>query len=74
MVEAPVLALFDVKGLKGAKASQLIAAMEIARRMAIPTERTQLQIKSTGAAAEYLRDRLRGPVRRTLPRALSEPP
>ena len=60
MVEAPVLALFDVKGLKGAKASQLVAAMEIARRMAVPTERNKLQIKSTGAAAEYLRERLRG--------------
>ncbi|MFH1022706.1 MAG: DNA repair protein RadC [Planctomycetota bacterium] len=60
MVEAPVLALFDVKGLKGAKASQLIAATEIARRVAVPTERNQLQIKSTDAAAEYLRERLRG--------------
>ena len=60
MVEAPVLALLEVKGLKGAKASQLIAAMEIARRVAVPTERKQLQIKSTSAAADYLRERLRG--------------
>lgn len=60
MVEAPVLALLDVKGLKGAKAAQLLAAMEITRRAAVPTKRAQLQIKSTSAAAEYLRDRLRG--------------
>jgi len=60
MVEAPVLALLDIKGLKGAKASQLIAAMEIARRVAVPRDRKQLQIKSTNAAAEYLRERLCG--------------
>jgi len=60
MVEAPVLALLDIKGLKGAKAAQLLAAMEIARRAAVPTKPAQLQIKSTRAAAEYLQDRLRG--------------
>lgn len=60
MVEAPVIALLDVKGLKGAKAAQLLAAMEIARRVAIPTKRSQLIIKSTAAAAEYLSDRMRG--------------
>jgi len=60
MVEAPVLALLDIKGLKGAKASQLLAAMEIARRVAVPRDRKQLQIKSTKAAADYLRERLRG--------------
>src|SRR5438876_6450083 len=32
MVQAPVLALLEVKGLKGAKAAQLLSAMEIARR------------------------------------------
>ena len=58
LAEAPVLALFDVKGLKGAKAAQLNAAMEIARRVSIPTKRNKLQIKSTSAAAEYLRERL----------------
>jgi DNA repair protein RadC len=60
MVEAPVIALLEVKGLKGAKAAQLIAAMEIARRVSVPAERGQLIIKSTAAAAEYLRERLRG--------------
>src|SRR2546427_382676 len=34
MVEAPVIALLEVKGLKGAKAAQLLGAMEIARRVA----------------------------------------
>ena len=60
MVEAPVIALLEVKGLKGAKAAQLIAAMEIARRVSVPAERGQLVMKSTAASAEYLRERLRG--------------
>jgi DNA repair protein RadC len=60
MVEAPVIALLEVKGLKGAKAAQLIAAMEIARRVSVPIERGQLLLKSTAAASEYLRERLRG--------------
>jgi DNA repair protein RadC len=60
MVEAPVIALLDVKGLKGAKAAQLTAAMEIARRVVVPTKRSHLQIKGTNAAADYLRERLNG--------------
>lgn len=60
MVEAPVIALLNVKGLKGAKAAQLIAAMEIARRVSVPAERGQLVMKSTAAAAKYLQERLRG--------------
>ena len=60
MVEAPLLALLDVKGLKGAKAAQLLAAMEVARRVAVPTKRGNLQLKGTAAAAEYLKERLRG--------------
>lgn len=60
MVEAPVIALLKFKGLKGAKAAQLIAAMEIARRVSVPAERGRLVIKSTDAAGEYLRGRLRG--------------
>ncbi len=60
MVEAPVIALLDVKGLKGAKASQFLAAMEIARRISIPSRRGDLVIKSTRAAAQYLRERMRG--------------
>lgn len=60
MVEAPAIALLGVKGLKGAKAAQLMAAVEIARRISTPTERGKLVMKSTTAAAEYLRGRLRG--------------
>jgi DNA repair protein RadC len=60
MAEAPVLALLEVKGLKGAKAAQLMAAMEIARRVAVPTKRSELQFKSTSVAAAYLAQRLRG--------------
>lgn len=60
MTEAPVLALLDIKGLKRAKASQLVAAMEIARRVKVSPKRKQLQIKSTSAAAEYLHERMRG--------------
>lgn len=52
MVEAPVIALLEVKGLKGAKAAQLIAAMEIARRVCVPAERGQLVMRSTAAAAD----------------------
>ncbi len=60
MVEAPVIGLLEVKGLKGAKAAQLIAATEIARRVSVPTKRAQLVMKSTSATADYLRRRLRG--------------
>jgi DNA repair protein RadC len=60
MAEAPVTALLDVKGLKGAKAAQLLAAMEIARRVALPDRRERVQIKGTTEAAEYLLGRLRG--------------
>ena len=60
MVEAPVSALLDVKGLKGAKAAQLLASMEIARRVSVPAKRGELVLKSTAAAAEYLQERLRG--------------
>src|SRR5437762_12167655 len=35
MVEAPVIALLNVKGLKGAKAAQLLSAIEIARRVVV---------------------------------------
>ncbi|TSA22564.1 JAB domain-containing protein [bacterium] len=60
MVEAPVIALLGVKGLKGAKAAQLLAAMEIARRVSVPSRRGELVIKSTHTAADYLRERMRG--------------
>jgi DNA repair protein RadC len=60
MVEAPLIALLKVKGLKGAKAAQLLAAMEIARRASVPAKRGQLRLRSTAKAVEYLGERLRG--------------
>jgi hypothetical protein len=73
MVEAPIIALLEVKGLKGAKAAQLIAAMEIARRVSVPAESGQLAIKSTTTAVKYLRERMRGVGRGAISRALLEP-
>lgn len=60
MVKAPVIALLQVKGLKGAKAAQLMAAMEIARRVSVPAKRGEMIIKSTTAAADFLCKRMRG--------------
>jgi len=60
MAQAPLAALLDVKGLKGAKVAQLAAAMEIARRVSIPDKRERLLIKGTAKAIEYLMERLRG--------------
>lgn len=60
LVEAPALALLEMKGMKGAKAAQLLAAMEIARRVAIPVKQTRLQIKNIATATKYLQERFRG--------------
>lgn len=60
MAEAPLSALLDIKGLKGAKVAQLAAAMEIARRVSLPDKRELLQIKGPSQAGEYLKGRLRG--------------
>ncbi|MCR4320702.1 MAG: DNA repair protein RadC [Candidatus Brocadiaceae bacterium] len=60
MAEAPLSAMLDIKGLKGAKVAQLSAAMEIARRVSLPDKRKQLLIKGTSQAGEYLKERLRG--------------
>lgn len=54
MVEAPVSALLDVKGLKGAKAAQLLAAVEIARRVSVPAKHGQLMLKSTSVSCEQV--------------------
>ncbi len=59
MVEAPTLALLEIKGLKEAKAAQLTAAMEIARRSRLVSEEQRQKITSTKQAGEYLLDRLR---------------
>ena len=60
MAEAPLSALLDVKGLKGAKVAQLVAAMEIARRVSLPDRRERVHIKGTSQATEYLKERLKG--------------
>ena len=60
LAEAPLSALLEVKGLKGAKAAQLAAAMDFARRVSLPDARERVTLKSTYEAAEYLRSRLRG--------------
>jgi DNA repair protein RadC len=60
VAEAPLSALLEVKGLKGAKAAQLVAAIEISRRIALPDSRKSINLKSTSDAAAYLRSRLHG--------------
>ena len=59
MVEAPTLALLEIRGLKGAKAAQLTAAMEIARRSVFISREQRQKITSTEQAGEYLLNRLR---------------
>ena len=56
----PISSLLSIKGLKGAKAAQLAAAIELARRITLPDERTHTTIKGTLQAARYLQERLRG--------------
>jgi len=60
VTEAPLSALLEVKGLKGAKAAQLVAAIEISRCIVLPDSRENINLKSTGDAAAYLRSRLHG--------------
>ena len=60
LAEAPLSALVDVKGLKGAKAAQLVAATEFARRVSLPDPRYRIGLKSTREVADYLQIRLRG--------------
>ena len=54
----PLSALLEVKGLKAAKAAQLAAAIEVARRISLPDIRERVSLKNTSKAAEYLRSRL----------------
>jgi DNA repair protein RadC len=56
----PLSALLEVKGLKAAKATQLAAAIEVARRILLPDTRERVSLKNTSKAAEYLRSRLKG--------------
>ena len=60
LAEAPLSALLDMKGLKGAKAAQITAALEIARRASLPDTRKRPAIKGTREASDYLRSRLHG--------------
>ena len=55
----PLSALQEIKGLKGAKAAQLSAAIEVARRISLPDMRERVSLKNTSKAAEYLRSRLK---------------
>lgn len=71
VAEAPLSALLEVKGLKGAKAAQLVAAIEISRRIALPDSRENINLKSTGDAAAYLRSRLHGLAESTFGRFFS---
>ncbi len=59
MTEAPTLALLEIKGLREAKAAQLTAAMEIARRSALVSGDNRQKILNTKQAGEYFRERLR---------------
>lgn len=60
MMSAPLMAWDDIKGIKGAKLAQLQAALEIGRRVSLPTTREKTIIKSTTQAASYFTTRLRG--------------
>lgn len=60
MMEAPLSALQEVKGLGSAKAAQLSAALEIARRAALPDTREKITLCKPEAVVDYLTTRLHG--------------
>jgi len=63
VAEAPLIALRGFKGLQGkdgAKAAQLAAALEIARRISVPDSREKVRVASTKEAAIRLQSELRG--------------
>lgn len=60
MMVAPFSAWDGIKGLGGAKQAQLLAALELGRRAALPAVREKTVIKSTKQAADYFSIRLRG--------------
>lgn len=60
LLDAPMSALLEIKGLKGAKTAQLVAAMELARRTSLPDFRQQIIFKKTKEVAEYFHSRLQG--------------
>lgn len=60
MMAAPLSAWGGFKGLGGAKRAQLLAAIELGRRAALPAAREKTIIKSTRQASEYFKARLHG--------------
>ena len=60
MMAAPLSAWVGIKGLGEAKLAQLLAALELGRRAALPAAREKIVIKSTKQAADYYSSRLRG--------------
>jgi DNA repair protein RadC len=60
LTAAPLSALLTIKGLKNAKAAQLTAAMELARRVSLLDSRRPILLKKTQQAVNYLRSRLDG--------------
>jgi len=59
MMAAPQAGWDDIKGLGDAKLAQLLAALELGRRAALPATREQTVIKNTTQAAAYFAARLR---------------
>ena len=60
MMSAPLSAWDGIKGIGEAKLAQVLAALELGRRAALPTSQEKTLIKSTQQAAEYFMARLRG--------------
>ncbi len=60
MTEATAAALGEIKGLKNAKVSQLLAVMEIARRAEAEGAIKRYRISGSTDAKEYFKKRLRG--------------
>lgn len=59
MMSAPLSAWDGIKGIGSAKKAQLIAALELGRRAALPAEEDRMRMKSTSDAAKYFSARLR---------------
>jgi len=60
MMSAPLSAWDDIKGIGKAKRAQLLAALELGRRAALPVGRDKTFIKSAQQAAKYFAARLGG--------------
>lgn len=58
MMEAPLSALQEIRGLGGAKAAQLAAALEIGRRATLPDSREKIVLRKPEAVIDYLKARL----------------